>query len=178
LSFLIGTDVPDAGRYFGIQASYPRKRSFGGFPVTFVEGEPEAHAQSIWQQLGTQGLVPSRRKQSDRTGKAKAKLDKLGIKIESIHYTQGCYDFVDIVDAPNQEAMLASSVWYAAQGLDESRACPPSRQRASRLRSRTPWARRPVVARRSRVCGARGALSPAMEMPDAILPSNSEYRLL
>ena len=28
-------------------------------------------------------------KQSDRVGQAKAKLDKLGIKIESIHYTQG-----------------------------------------------------------------------------------------
>ena len=40
-------------------------------------------------------------KQGDRVGKAKAKLDKLGIKIESIHYTQGHYDFVDVVDAPN-----------------------------------------------------------------------------
>ena len=38
-------------------------------------------------------------KQSERVKKAKAKLDKLGIKIESIHYTQGYYDFVDIVDA-------------------------------------------------------------------------------
>ena len=37
-------------------------------------------------------------KQSERVGKAKAKLDKLGIKIESIHYTQGYYDFVDVVD--------------------------------------------------------------------------------
>jgi len=46
-------------------------------------------------------------KQSERVKKAKAKLDKLGIKIESIHYTQGHYDFVDIVDAPNPEAMLA-----------------------------------------------------------------------
>jgi hypothetical protein len=36
---------------------------FGGFPVTFVEDESEAHAQSVWQQLGTQGLVPSRRLQ-------------------------------------------------------------------------------------------------------------------
>ena len=30
-------------------------------------------------------------KQSERVGKAKAQLDKLGIKIESIHYTQGYY---------------------------------------------------------------------------------------
>jgi uncharacterized protein with GYD domain len=63
-------------------------------------------------------------KQSERTGKAKAKLDKLGIKIESIHYTQGYYDFVDIVDAPNQEAMLAFSVWYAAQGLGRIQSMP------------------------------------------------------
>src|SRR5260370_11203398 len=56
-------------------------------------------------------------KQSERIGKAKAKLDKLGIKIESIHYTQGYYDFVDIVDAPKPEAMLAFSVWYSTQGL-------------------------------------------------------------
>src|SRR5206468_10696153 len=63
-------------------------------------------------------------KQSERTGKAKAKLDKLGIKIESIHYTQGYYDFVDIVDAPNQEAMLSFSVWYAAQGLGRIQSMP------------------------------------------------------
>jgi uncharacterized protein with GYD domain len=63
-------------------------------------------------------------KQSDRVGKAKAKLDKLGIKIESIHYTQGYYDFVDIVDAPNPEAMLAFSVWYATQGLGRIQSMP------------------------------------------------------
>jgi uncharacterized protein with GYD domain len=56
-------------------------------------------------------------KQSERVGKAKAKLDKLGIKIESIHYTQGYYDFVDIVDAPNPEVMVAFSVWYSSQRL-------------------------------------------------------------
>jgi uncharacterized protein with GYD domain len=63
-------------------------------------------------------------KQSERIGKAKAKLDKLGIKIESIHYTQGYYDFVDIVDAPNQEAMLAFSVWYSTQGLGRIQSMP------------------------------------------------------
>jgi uncharacterized protein with GYD domain len=63
-------------------------------------------------------------KQSDRVGKAKAKLDKLGIKIESIHYTQGHYDFVDIVDVPNPEALLAFSVWYAAQGLGRIQSMP------------------------------------------------------
>jgi len=63
-------------------------------------------------------------KQSERVRKAKAKLDKLGIKIESIHYTQGYYDFVDIVDAPNPEAMLAFSVWYSTQRLGRIQSMP------------------------------------------------------
>lgn len=63
-------------------------------------------------------------KQSDRVGKAKAKLDKLGIKIESIHYTQGHYDFVDIVDAPKPEALLAFSVWYSTHGLGRIQSMP------------------------------------------------------
>jgi uncharacterized protein with GYD domain len=63
-------------------------------------------------------------KQAERMTKARAKLDKLGIKLESIHYTQGDYDFVDIVDAPNPEAMLAFSVWYATNGLGRIRSMP------------------------------------------------------
>lgn len=63
-------------------------------------------------------------KQSDRIAKAKAKLDKLGIKIESIHYTQGYYDFVDIVEAPNPEALLAFSVWYSAHGFGRVQSMP------------------------------------------------------
>jgi uncharacterized protein with GYD domain len=64
------------------------------------------------------------RKQSERIGKAEAKLEKLGIRIESIHYTQGTYDFIDIVDAPNPHAMLAFSVWYASQGLGRIQSLP------------------------------------------------------
>src|ERR1700738_1312104 len=63
-------------------------------------------------------------KQSERIGKGKAKLDRLGIKIESIHYTQGDYDFVDIVHVPNPEAMLAFSVWYSIQGLGRIQSMP------------------------------------------------------
>ena len=63
-------------------------------------------------------------KQADRIGKAKAKLERLGIKLESIHYTQGHYDFVDVVDAPNPEAMLAFSVWYSTQGLGRIQTMP------------------------------------------------------
>jgi uncharacterized protein with GYD domain len=63
-------------------------------------------------------------KQSERVGKAKAKLDKLGIKIESIHYMQGYYDFVDVVDAPKPEAVLAFSVWYSSQRLGRIQSMP------------------------------------------------------
>ncbi len=63
-------------------------------------------------------------KHTERTAKARAKLDKLQIKLESIHYTQGYYDFVDIVDAPGPEAVLAFSVWYASQGLGRIQTLP------------------------------------------------------
>src|ERR1700745_3752253 len=63
-------------------------------------------------------------KQSERVKKAKAKLQKLGIKIQSVHYTQRHYDFVDVVDAPNPQAMLAFSVWCAAQGLGRIQTMP------------------------------------------------------
>ncbi len=55
-------------------------------------------------------------KQAQRSKSAKAKLKKLKIKLEAIYYTQGEFDFVDVVDAPNAEAVLAFSVWYAKQG--------------------------------------------------------------
>jgi uncharacterized protein with GYD domain len=63
-------------------------------------------------------------KQTERTNKARGKLEKLGIKLESIHYTQGHYDFVDIVDAPNPEVLLTFSVWYAAQGMGRIQSMP------------------------------------------------------
>ncbi|MDJ0948479.1 MAG: GYD domain-containing protein [Alphaproteobacteria bacterium] len=56
-------------------------------------------------------------RQKERTGKARAKLEELGITLEALYYTQGTYDFVDVVEAPDAEAMLAFSVWYAKEGL-------------------------------------------------------------
>ena len=76
-------------------------------------------------------------KQTERTNKARGKLEKLGIKVESIHYTQGYYDFVDIVDAPNPEALLSFSVWYAAQGMGRIQSMPaliPGLQRSELIR--------------------------------------------
>jgi uncharacterized protein with GYD domain len=63
-------------------------------------------------------------KQAERLSKARGKLDALGIKLESIHYTQGQFDFVDLVEAPNPEAMLAFSIWYATQGLGRIQSLP------------------------------------------------------
>ena len=61
---------------------------------------------------------------ASRVSRAKKKLADLDIKVESILYTQGEYDFVDILDAPNPEAMLAFSVWYTKQGYGALRSMP------------------------------------------------------
>lgn len=55
-------------------------------------------------------------RQSERTEAAKAKLDKLGVKLLSVNYTQGEYDFVDVVEASDAEGVLAFSIWYAREG--------------------------------------------------------------
>ncbi|HEX6841576.1 MAG TPA: GYD domain-containing protein [Stellaceae bacterium] len=63
-------------------------------------------------------------KQKERVKKAQAKLKELGMTAQSIYYTQGRFDFVDVVEAPNPEAMLAFSVWYASQGLGRIQSLP------------------------------------------------------
>jgi uncharacterized protein with GYD domain len=63
-------------------------------------------------------------RQENRTMTARKKLKELGIKLESVHYTQGPVDFVDVVDAPNAEAMLAFSVWYGQQGFGRIQSLP------------------------------------------------------
>lgn len=63
-------------------------------------------------------------KQRQRTDAAKAKLNELGMTLESVHYTQGAYDFVDLVDAPDTEAMLAFSLWYASEGFGRIQSMP------------------------------------------------------
>jgi uncharacterized protein with GYD domain len=61
---------------------------------------------------------------SERIERAKAKFQDLGIKLETVYYTQGPFDFVDIIDAPNPEAALAFSLWYANQGLGRIQTMP------------------------------------------------------
>jgi uncharacterized protein with GYD domain len=79
--------------------------------------------------LGT--LAPgAMRKQEARTANARAKLRELGIKLECVYYTQGACDFVDVVDAPSSEAMLAFSVWYAEQGYGKFSSLPAFDERS------------------------------------------------
>ena len=63
-------------------------------------------------------------KQGERYLKASAKLQQLGIKLESVYYTQGQYDFVDVVNAPGPEAVLAFSIWYSNKGYGRIQALP------------------------------------------------------
>lgn len=63
-------------------------------------------------------------KHNQRFAAAKAKLKDLGIKLTSVQYTQGQYDFVTLVDAPSPDAMLSFSVWYAGQGYGRIQSLP------------------------------------------------------
>jgi uncharacterized protein with GYD domain len=56
-------------------------------------------------------------KQEKRLTTVREKLKKLGIKLDSVLYTQGPYDFVSTVDADNPEAVLTFTLWYNAKGL-------------------------------------------------------------
>lgn len=69
-------------------------------------------------------------RQEKRAANARKKAKDLGIKLESVFYTQGPFDFVDIVDAPNAEAILAFSVWYGQQGYGKIVTCPAFDERA------------------------------------------------
>ncbi len=63
-------------------------------------------------------------KHKERVKEAQAKLKELGIAVEAIHYTQGRFDFVDVVNAPSAEAVLSFSVWYAAEGFGRIQSMP------------------------------------------------------
>lgn len=63
-------------------------------------------------------------KQAKRTTTARRKAKELGIKVESVYYTQGSHDFVDVLDVPDPNAMLAFSVWYSQQGFGKLTSMP------------------------------------------------------
>ena len=63
-------------------------------------------------------------KQSERYTKSSKKLQQLGIKLENVYYTQGQYDFVDIINAPGPESVLTFSIWYANKGFGRIQSLP------------------------------------------------------
>ena len=69
-----------------------------------------------------------------RVQSCKAKADELGMTFEAINYTQGIYDFIDVVEASGTFIVLGFSIWYAKQGLAKSPPCRPSTKRQWRKR--------------------------------------------
>lgn len=63
-------------------------------------------------------------KHGQRVESAKKKLEELGITLEAAYYTQGQYDFVDVVETPDPEALLTFSVWYVTQGFGRVQSMP------------------------------------------------------
>ena len=63
-------------------------------------------------------------KQSERYTKSSKKLKQLGIKLENVYYTQGQYDFVDVITAPGPESVLTFSIWYANKGFGRIQSLP------------------------------------------------------
>ena len=63
-------------------------------------------------------------KQSERYTKSSEKLKQLNIKLENVYYTQGQYDFVDVITAPGPESVLSFSIWYADKGFGRIQTLP------------------------------------------------------
>ncbi len=55
--------------------------------------------------------------QKERVEACRAKAEDLGITFESIYYTQGVYDFVDVIEASDTYVILGFSLWYTKQGF-------------------------------------------------------------
>ena len=63
-------------------------------------------------------------KQSERYTKSSEKLKQLDIKLENVYYTQGQYDFEDVITAPGPESVLSFSIWYANKGFGRIQTLP------------------------------------------------------
>ncbi len=61
-------------------------------------------------------LSPDWIDKGERFTNAKAKAEELGVTIETVLYTLGSYDFVDVISTDDPKAAAAFSAWYAAQG--------------------------------------------------------------
>ena len=59
-----------------------------------------------------------------RVTSAKERLAQLGIALEAVFYTQGRYDFVDVVDARDPADVLTFTLWYVSQGYGRIESMP------------------------------------------------------
>ena len=59
-----------------------------------------------------------------RVEKVKKALAEVGGKLEALYYTMGSYDFIAVVDAPNDDAAVAYAAWYAKLGVAETATMP------------------------------------------------------
>jgi uncharacterized protein with GYD domain len=55
-----------------------------------------------------------------RVEKVKKALAAVNGKLDAVYYTMGSYDFVAIIDAPDNEAAAAYAAWYAKLGVAET----------------------------------------------------------
>ncbi len=63
-------------------------------------------------------------KHEERNRQSMDKAEKLGVKIESLYYTQGQFDFVCVADAPDADSVLSMSIWYADKGFGRIQSMP------------------------------------------------------
>ena len=63
-------------------------------------------------------------KQAERYKKSNDKLKQLGIKQVSVLYTQGQYDFVEIIEALGPESVLGFTIWYSRKGFGNIQTLP------------------------------------------------------
>jgi len=71
-------------------------------------------------QLGADWIMRHR----ERVDSVMKKFDELGITLETWYYTQGAFDFIDIIDAPDAESVLAFSAWYGGRGMGRVQSMP------------------------------------------------------
>ncbi len=71
-------------------------------------------------QLGQQWIKQHER----RVELVMQKFDELGITLDAVYYTQGSIDFIDVVDCPDAESILAFSMWYAGEGFGQVESLP------------------------------------------------------
>lgn len=56
-------------------------------------------------------------RQDERVQACRAKAKELGMSFEAVYYTQGIYDFIDVVEASDSYVVLGFSIWYAKKGF-------------------------------------------------------------